>query len=98
MSGFTMNTEKLEQASSDMSQLAEGISELGLTKCEDSFDCGDHAVEEALSYFATMYNKRGQATREWLNKTASGLHATAHATQETDDEVAAVFEAIRAKL
>ena len=98
MSGFTMNAEKLAQASSDMRELAEGMSQLGLTKCEDSFDCGDHAVEEALSYFATMYDKRGQATREWLNKSASGLHATAHATQETDDEVAAVFEAIRAKL
>lgn len=98
MSGFTMNTEKLEQASSDMSQLAEGISELGLTKCEDSFDCGDRAVEEALSYFATMYNKRGQTTREWLNSSASGLHITAYATEDTDDEAATVFAALRSKL
>lgn len=98
MSGFTMNTEKLEQASSDMSQLAEGMSQLELTRCEDSFDCGDDAVEEALSYFATMYNKRGQATREWLNSSANGLHITAYATQDTDDEAATVFEALRAKL
>ena len=98
MSGFTMNTEKLEQASSDMSQLAEEVSQLVLTRCEDSFDCGYHAVEEALSYFATMYNKRGQATREWLNSSANGLHITAYATQDTDDEAATVFEALRAKL
>lgn len=98
MSGFTMNTEKLAQASSDMRELAEGMSQLGLTKCEDSFDCDDHAVEEALSYFATMYDKRGQATREWLNSSANGLHITAHATQDTDDEAATVFEALRAKL
>ena len=31
MSGFTMNTEKLEQASSNMRELAEGMSQLGLT-------------------------------------------------------------------
>lgn len=98
MSGFTMNTEKLEQASSDMSQLAEEVSQLGLTRCEDSFDCGDHAVEEALSYFATMYNKRGQTTRTWLNGCSDSLHATAQASEDTDDEAAEFFAALRAKL
>ena len=55
-------------------------------------------MEEALSYFATMYNKRGQATREWLNSSASGLHITAYATEDTDDEAATVFAALRSKL
>lgn len=98
MNGFRMDTDRLEEASGEMGRLSDGMSELGLTKCEDSFDCDDHAVEEALSYFATMYNKRGQATREWLNSSASGLHATAYATQDTDDEAATVFAALRSKL
>ena len=98
MNGFRMDTDRLEEASGEMGRLSDGMSELGLDKCEESFDCGDSAMRDALMYFVSMHNRRGQATREWLNKTASGLHATAHATQETDDEVAAVFEAIRAKL
>ena len=74
------------------------MSELGLDKCADSFDCGDIAVRYAQMYFDSMHNKRRQATREWLNKSASRQLATVHATQETVDEVSAVFEAIRAKL
>lgn len=98
MNGFRMDTDRLEEASGEMGRLSDGMSKLGLDKCEESFDYGDSAVRDALMYFVSVYNRRGQATREWLNKSASGLHATAHATQETDDEVAAVFAALRSKL
>ena len=50
-----------------MSRLADRMSDLELTKSDDSFDCGDTVVEEALAYFVSMFNKRGQTTRTWLN-------------------------------
>ena len=98
MSDFQMNPADVQEASVLMSRLADRMSDLELTKSDDSFDCGDTAVQEALAYFVSMYNKRGQATREWLNSSANGLHITAYATQDTDDEAATVFEALRAKL
>ena len=98
MNGFRMDTDRLEEASGEMGRLSDGMSELGLDKCEESFDCGDSAVRDALMYFVSMHNRRGQATREWLNSSASGLHITAYATEDTDDEAATVFAALRSKL
>lgn len=44
MNGFRMDTDRLEEASGEMGRLSDGMSELGLDKCEESFDCGDSAV------------------------------------------------------
>lgn len=60
MSDFQMNPADVQEASVLMSRLADRMSDLELTKSDDSFDCGDTAVQEALAYFVSMYNKRGQ--------------------------------------
>ena len=44
MNGFRMDTDRLEEASGEMGRLSDGMSELGLDKCEESFDYGDSAV------------------------------------------------------
>ena len=67
MSDFQMNPADIQEASVLMSRLADRMSDLELTKSDDSFDCGDTVVQEALAYFVSMYNKRGQTTRTWLN-------------------------------
>ena len=98
MSDFQMNPADVQEASVLMSRLADRMSYLELTKSDDSFDCGDTAVQEALAYFVSMYNKRGQTTRTWLNGCSDSLHATAQASADTDDEAAEFFAALRAKL
>ena len=55
-------------------------------------------MQEALAYFVSMYNKRGQTTRTWLNGCSDSLRTTAQASADTDDEAAEFFAALRAKL
>ena len=89
MSDFQMNPADVQEASVLMSRLADRMSDLEL---------GDAVVQEALAYFVSMYNKRGQTTRTWLNGCSDSLHATAQASEDTDDEAAEFFAALRAKL
>lgn len=98
MSDFQMNPVDVQEASVLMSRLVDRMSDLELTKSDDSFDCGDTVVQEALAYFVSMYNKRGQTTRTWLNGCSDSLRATAQASADTDDEAAEFFAALRAKL
>ena len=98
MSDFQMNPADVQAASVQMSRLVDRMSDLELSKSDDAFDCGDTVVQEALVYFVSMYNKRGQTTRTWLSGCSDSLHATAQASEDTDDEAAEFFSALRAKL
>ena len=91
MSNFQMNPADVQEASVLMSRLVDRMSDLELTKSDNSFDCGDTIVQEALAYF-------GQTTRTWLNGCSDSLRATAQASADTDDEAAEFFAALRAKL
>lgn len=98
MSDFQMDTEQVRSAADTVHQLSTNMSEFKLKKAGSSADCGDSAVNSALTYFTLMYGVHASAAQRWLDKTSRALRDTAQATEDMDDEIAETFKSIFSKL
>ena len=95
---YAMNTDDLMEAANDLDVAADDLHNLDLDECCARFDAGSDLVRAALRDLADAYDMRARATSRWLRVTARALKQTAHGTEETDDDQAAIFAHNRAKL